>query len=416
MKKFVCLLLTVLLLLCGCSGEEMSQETPEKNDVLQEIPGQSNVWKETPQLIPGQLEYERLEVEPWYCGRLEFTGGGCWAETELGYYYYDSGTSILKYADKADLSKWVPVCNKPTCPHTETTLNCNAVLEGNTFLIRNERIYYATNTGGKNEDLHMEEGDARVIASRALDGSDPRIEYYIEEAIIPNGGFTSDLLTSTHWILTASVFNPDGTYTNRLYRRTETSLEILAESITTEKNFYLTGDFMILDGMIYGAFSGDAFFSSDLLTEQRGDPKNSVYRYVNGDLQQLDITGFEWLARYLSGNTLRLYRPNDGFYDLDLTTRQETKVADSQLPDSGGVVLLPNCITERNEEKYLLFDGTLWREIQIPQELQGQNWYVTAVASDRLLFTCYESSGYRHLGQVMLGQDTLVLEYCGRIS
>ena len=416
MKKFVCLLLAVLLLLCGCSGEEMSQETPEKNDVLQEIPGQSNVWKETPQLIPGQLEYDRLSVEPWYCGRLEFTGRGRWAETEQGYYYYDAGTSLLKYADKTDLSKWVPVCNKPTCAHSQTVLGCNAILGGNTFLIREGRIYFCTDTGGKNEELYMEEGDAHVIASRALDGTDLRMEYYIEEAVMPRGGITTYLLTPNHWILTASVFNPDGTYTNRVYRRTETALEILAESTTTEQNIYMTGDFMILDGMMYVVALGDEFFCSDLLTQQRGDPQGSVYRYVNGQLERLDISGYEWQARYLSGNTLRLYRPNDGFYDLDLTTRQETKVTDSQLPDAGGSLRLPNCITERNDEKFLLFDGESWREVQIPEELRGQTWHVEAVASDRILFACYESSDRLHLGQVMLGRDTLVLEYCGRIS
>ena len=414
MKRFLCMLFAMALLLSGCAAEETPQETLKISDLIQETPGQSNVWKDAPPLNPGQLEYDRLEVEPWYCGRLEFTGGGRWAETELGYYYYDSGTSLLKYADKSDLSKWVPVCNKPTCSHTQTVLGCNAVLGGNSFLIRAGRIYFSTDSGGKGEETYIEEGSACVIASRALDGTELRMEYYIEDTIMPNGGMSSNLLTSNHWILTSSVFNPDGTYTNRVYRRTETSLEILAESTTTEQKLYLTGDFMLLDGMVYGVALGDAFFCSDLLAEQRGDPFNSIYRYVNGQLQLLDITGYERQARYLSGNTLRLYRPNDGFYDLDLTTRQEVKVSDCQLPDSKGTLVLPNCITERTDEKFLLFDGKSWREIQIPEELQGQNWYIEAVASDRILFTRYES-GKRHLAQVMLGRDTLVLEYCGRI-
>lgn len=50
-----------------------------------------------------------------------------------------------------------------------------------------------------------------------------------------------------------------------------------------------------------------------------------------GSLMDLDFTG-----SYLSGETLRIYRPGDGYYDVNLTTGQETKALDAQLENAWG--------------------------------------------------------------------------------
>ncbi len=50
-----------------------------------------------------------------------------------------------------------------------------------------------------------------------------------------------------------------------------------------------------------------------------------------GNLMDLDFTG-----SYLSGEVLRIYRPGDGYYDVNLATGQETKALDSQLEDAWG--------------------------------------------------------------------------------
>ena len=408
MKRYICLLLAMLFLLAGCQEEEQLVVDPSITESL---------VMEAPQLNHGVLEYEKLKVEPWYCGRLEFTGGGCWAETENGYYYYDSGTAILKYADKTDLSKWVPVCSKPNCLHTENIRDCHARLGGSTFQIRNGRICFATSSGGKNEVLYLEEGDARLIASRALDGTDLRMAYHIEDAVTPNGGMVSDLLTPEFWMLNVSIFNPDGTYTNRCYRRTADALELVAETITQEKKPYTVGTYTLVGGMAWFLCPGETAFSNTLLSEVRGDPESAIYRYINGNLERVEMEEYMMEARYLSGNTLRLYRQNDGFYDLDLTTRQETKVVDAQLPDAGGSVLLPNFIVQRNKAHFLIFDGESWREVQIPEELKGESISTEAVASDRILLigSAYPST-VKKLYQIRLDQEIWTVEYCGRIS
>lgn len=39
---------------------------------------------------------------------------------------------------------------------------------------------------------------------------------------------------------------------------------------------------------------------------------------------------------YLTGNVLQVYRPNDGTYDINLTTGAQTKTMDVQMEDSWG--------------------------------------------------------------------------------
>lgn len=48
------------------------------------------------------------------------------AETEQGFYMMSGG--YLYYADKTDVSKWMPVCSKPNCTHDGNTEGCDAAL------------------------------------------------------------------------------------------------------------------------------------------------------------------------------------------------------------------------------------------------------------------------------------------------
>ena len=65
MKRYICLLLAMLCLLAGCQEEEQLAVDPSVTESL---------VMEVPKLNRGVLEYEKLKVEPWYCGRMEFTG------------------------------------------------------------------------------------------------------------------------------------------------------------------------------------------------------------------------------------------------------------------------------------------------------------------------------------------------------
>ncbi|MFR8335048.1 MAG: hypothetical protein ACLU9S_23980 [Oscillospiraceae bacterium] len=93
----------------------------------------------------------------------------------------------------------------------------------------------------------------------------------------------------------------------------------------------------------------------------------------------LDFTG-----SYLSGETLRIYRPGDGYYDVNLTTGQETKALDAQLENAWGwqlteqyaveSTLLSRPLAHQEEpvdrvQAMTLYDGEQWRPVSLPEEL-----------------------------------------------
>ena len=132
MKRLLSGLVSILLLLSllpGCAEE--APVTPTEPE-----PAESRLWETMPQLTYGVMEYEKLEVLPWYSGRTEATGSYQWAETRDGYYRLDTESLLLSYADKAILKNWLPVCGKPNCRHHANTLTCNAVMRYGTFLLR----------------------------------------------------------------------------------------------------------------------------------------------------------------------------------------------------------------------------------------------------------------------------------------
>ena len=406
MKKTLLSLLLCMVLLCGC-GEQQ----PEEPVITESI-----VWDSVPQLNHGVLEYEKLENQPWYCGRLEYFGKSLWAETELGYYFYSSGRDLLFYADKANMNNWVPVCNRAECKHVRMAPLCNGRMSAFGFWIRDGRIYYAAvSDKGQNMPLYLGEHWTPLVASRALDGTDPRIEHVYEELVVKGGGYISGMAAPTWWLISHGELAPDGTHIGRYYLITESGMELLLEQEEDPYRGYLFGRDPWLGGMEYfDAFFGEDTFQLDLLAEARGEPDLSLYRYVDGDMERVNCDGYERTGKYLSGNTLRLYRENDGYYDLDLTTQQETFVAEAQLADAAAWVLLPNCIVEYNGEQMVVFDGESWRDVEIPEELRNLPMAVEVLASDRIFFTTgfdiYKES--IALYQVVLGQENLHLEFC----
>ncbi len=160
------------------------------------------------------------------------------------------------------------------------------------------------------------------------------------------------------------------------------------------------------------------------------DP-NLFYR-VSGDvLEPVDLSGLETGGAYLSGNVLRCFKQNDGYYDVDLTTRQEIRLADARMENSHCQIMLPNCIVEgtlvtaqskkdRAEgmtHALEVFDGEGWRSVTLPPELKtaGKNVfiYVTAVTSDSILFQCGGMGADHPFYKIALGSDNLTLEACG---
>jgi len=99
MKRTVSILLVMLMTLAMLAG--CAEEIPETPTEPQ--PGESLVWETMPKLTYGVMEYEKLEMLPWYNGRAEATGSYRWAETAQGYYRLNTENMVLTYADKADL-------------------------------------------------------------------------------------------------------------------------------------------------------------------------------------------------------------------------------------------------------------------------------------------------------------------------
>ena len=101
------------------------------------------------------------------------------------------------------------------------------------------------------------------------------------------------------------------------------------------------------------------------------------------------------------------------------------------MESSIATIQLPNCVVEHNlnatdldvnaPRSMEFFDGEVWRTVELPEELRYRqfdgNLYLSAVASDRLLFSVVKfSSGvgtdYTYY-QVLLDKDTLTMELCG---
>ena len=349
--RILALLLGLLLLLPGCNQEEQPDVIPD-----------SGAWKDIPQLNFGTLEYEKLSKLPWDSGRADGTSNYRIAETAKGYYFL-VGT-ILYYADKGELQTWVPVCGKPNCNHYAARIYCDAYIIGNSFLFHNGRIVFSAILS---EYRHLYPGGANGMAlcSKAMDGTDMRLEYVIEEGLIQNGGGFSNYLSPEHWIYNVSQLQKDGTSVVKVFRRTEEKLEVLLEE--TQEEFE--------QGTIPVNIGGDRVFHNALLGDW-----DTVQRVEDGKLVTVDLGGYRETACYLYGDILRVFRPNDGYYDVNLTTGEEVFVCKAQLENSVVSMPLPNCIIEttlwsedhpkEQHHKLVFFDGQQWHDLALPEELQ----------------------------------------------
>ena len=409
--RWIASLLAALLLvmLAGCQ-EEVPAE-PE--------PSESQLWETMPALTYGQMEYEKLKVEPWYCGRAEATGFNRWAETKDGLYYSKAGTLI--YADRVDTSLWIPVCNKPICNHAQNNITCHGYIGWGTFLIHNNRIYFTEITTMFPEYANGEQPQTALF-SRALDGTELRLELKLEDTSHTNGGSQKSIIMGSSWLYNTERMNADGSYTGRSYYHNllDSSTKVLFDKTYPDHNdvddalefaelYKLYGDKTVLNG----------FFGND------------YQRIVNEEMVATGAKDYATEGDYLSGNVLRQFRSNEGYYDINLETGEEVHLADAQLKNSQSFIVLPNCIIETtlgsenhqegNQHSMMLFDGESWRTVILPEEL-SQNYTLDmpfemgVVTSDRIFILVYtsQSNSRCDVYQILLGEDELMLEYCAR--
>ena len=324
MKKTICVLLALLMAalpLAGCAQPEQESE-----------PVSSLAW-EVPQLNYGVLEYEKLSVLPWYSGRTEATSFNTYAESKTGFYTNWGSSWYLRYAEKTDLTNWVRVCNNPSCTHRN--VRCGSRIDGSTFAIHDGKIYTIVSPSTISDYVPTNSMDH--IFSSNLDGTD-RIS--VMEAPWPDTSATARqigvYMTKDGILFNLTVMNPDGTFTHYLHLTNENGT-FLVRKVDLGEDQYATRTGQLSFGAIFGDTvleEGDRMF----------DELMGHYRIAGDSIEKLNTDHLPYIGMYVSGNTARYFRQNDGYYDYDLTTGQEVKVADAQLTDSCANIVLPNSI------------------------------------------------------------------------
>lgn len=431
------LVLMCMVAVCGCDSNLAQQQLessalPQESLTQAEDPETENT-EPTSTALPvtmGSLETELLKTTTWDSGRANETSGGYVWETETGYYLI--WMQILYYADKTDVTTWIPVCSKPDCTHSSfSDEKCDALVPME-LLLDNGRFYYNTQRSftpaATSEELW---GD--ILVSMAPDGTDKKLELYFEdvEAVIPLGDTISDrsILFEDHFVYCFGAMDESGLMDTCIYLADSEGVEVLFEGKTEGSNL--------------GAYPSrslmNVFGDSGFFCEFVEGNTNAVYRVENRELVSVDLYELPREGSYLHGDILRFFRPGDGYYEVDLRTRAETKLSDAQLSNSQAYVILPNCILEstllgeysldwrENVESNAmkLYNGQEWLDVELPEELIGASdttvLYFRAVTSDRILLVSKdiartmrdEESG---LYQILLTTDTPTLEYLGPIG
>ena len=408
--RILLLLLVTAVLLSGCGKEKSGGHTG------------SQQWTKWPQLSYGTMASDKLQLEQWNSGRLEETSQYTMAETELGYYMLHNG--MLYYADKTDLNRLVPACNIPKCGHDPHM--CVAHYMGTNIFVQNDRIYFTEYTYNIPE-LYQTKATGVVIASKALDGTDVRLEYKDENMFSPDSGghMIIQWFNGEYWIYHIAKLNKDGSYTLQCYRVTEAGAELLVDKTVADYNKMQ----MVSQARGFSLIFGEPSFNHEFL----GEIPYSECRYKDGELYFTDLTGYYEDGRYLAGNLLRCYRMNDGYYDVNLDTKEEVRIADAYLENSQSLVILPNCVIEGtmlwevydqqpegSTNAMAIFDGESWRDVELPEELLPTDFQnvmlYCGVSSDSIFFKQEDLRGFDQLYRIDLTQDALKLEHCARLS
>ena len=186
-KAFAALLaLLTVLSWTGCHREEQ----PEV--------GGPQYWESMPELTYGVMEYDKLEILPWYGARAEETSHYRMIETEEGFYLLSG--SFYFYADKADLHNWVLVCNKPDCDHLN---NCTGHIFTNSIMMKDGRLLYETASGSIPE-LYLGEEHGPVLVSASINGTDRKLERTEAEVLLSSAGSVSSVISPREWLVQKS--------------------------------------------------------------------------------------------------------------------------------------------------------------------------------------------------------------------
>lgn len=174
---------------------------------------------------------------------------------------------------------------------------------------------------------------------------------------------------------------------------------------------------------------GDRYFYYSAISNK------DLCRFQNGKIETIPLSRIPKEGGCINGSTLRTFKSNSGYYDIDVTTGKKTKLSDNYLQDSHGIILLSNCIVETTllwdslenrkpgkEHAMAVYDGNQWHDIGLPPELlvADANTYVNiiGVSSDSIFFQVCNLKTYRgskypsQLYRIGLDGETWIAEYC----
>ena len=424
------IILVTLRVFVGCHvPEEDFSDTGAVPDSYKPVVGMSFgaslPERDRPPLAAALLLTEPLTVADWNSKRCEITSGCKYGEIESG--FYGSAGYSLGFAERLDLDNWTIVCPKADCQHFMENGGCPSVINGN-FVLRNNRIYYP-GMSTQYEAVWGEQfryGWDKFLASVALDGTDTRMEHeFTDDGVLKNHGQGGTMYVSSEYaICSCFAMNEQGLYDVYVFVLDETGEHILFSDEMEDT----PGSVGLAWSVMYNTF-GDRMFLYDVNNPDSTNPHVLVEDY---QVKELNIDGLPEEGAYLSDNIYRCFRANDGYYDVNLETREETKLEEAQLENSHAFVVLPNCILESTLMGYTslpmqsnvqqnamkLFDGQRWWDVELPEELlevKGKYLDVEAITSDRILLRLQENKDVI-LYQIFLGTDRPVMEYAGTVE
>lgn len=387
MKKWACCIL-VLLLVLGC------------------MPGCSD----SPQVIDTGETGHQVTINS--CGE---TSGYQMAETANGYYLNLNRT--LYYADKTDLSTWVPVCNEPDCSHNRPS--CSAKMVCDEFYLQDGRIYTIKH---KCDVVPLSVDNSYVLVSFAPDGTDLTVEFEIVESNITSGWMDAVLTPDGVYGQCFNLLN-DGTYKALVVHADQQGTDVIYEGQTSvdfavdTQYFWTTREW---DGMY-----GDLAFASSALAANEKESFEGLYRIADGSYEPIShLDECNTWGALLTGNHLYHYEQNDGFYLTDLETGASKKQMPTQLSDGEAYHLQSDYIIETNiyygsntnRPKLLLFENGRWNTVRLPKdakELSNSSFIPLAVSTEGLFILAGQENVYS-LYQVRQAEKGYELALCGQ--
>ena len=339
----------------------------------------------------------------------------------------------LYYADKSDLNNWVILCNKPNCGHPNSGGSSCSAYVPNGVCFSNDRIYYLVDASHK-KDLYTGNKDGFILCSMAMDGTDDKLEYVWEETMNDQGGGTrTGLLTQTALIIGKQQLNKEGAWISQLFYADADGARCIYEGTDNAGDFHF-----VMSTNHYFGIGGDSTFCTDYFDIESEKYLSSITFVNNKQISTIDLSDLPYYGGYLFNGNLRIFRANDGYYDVDLDTMEEVKVCDAQFEISGAKILQANCILESNlfasntwnyyaagpglnanpphagAGVLRLFNGQQWLDVELPEELinlpDDNGIDATTLTGEYIICTVRIDDVQRYY-RIDLAAENLKLEY-----